>query len=283
MNSKLLLATLAACLALGHFAARAQDLADLLGGGADIEQQQAPPSREPNAVCASPSPCANDLADVLAAAPADVVATANVVPEASVIDIANFLAAEDPAPVASPEAIAEASPKPSLTAALFTPVQALTINSNPPQDLLKRMNDQTGVFRIQNPAEARFGDFDAPLFDVAFQPARFGPSAFDWVAPSLYHWPLYFEQPNVERYGHYVSVCDGGNILQSAACAAHFFATIPVLPYKLGADPCHERQYVLGSYRPGSCNPHRLIRPELSARGLIYQGVFTTGVVFITP
>ncbi|QDU88490.1 hypothetical protein Pla175_18680 [Pirellulimonas nuda] len=281
MNGKLLLATLTACLAIGQAGAHAQDLAELLGGSVPCTQPDAAREAEPET--AATTPAAEAPAQEPAAAAPTVVATMSVVPESCTVDIASFFTADNNADGAAPEAVAAAKTADSLTAALFTPVQALNINANPPKDLLTRMNDATGVFRIQNPAEARFGDFDAPLFDVAYQPARFVPTGFDWVAPSLYHWPLYFEQPNVERYGHYVAVRDGGNCLQSAACAAHFFATIPVLPYKLGADPCHERQYVLGCYRPGSCNPHRLIRPELSARGLLYQGIFTTGVVFITP
>jgi hypothetical protein len=106
---------------------------------------------------------------------------------------------------------------------------------------------------------------------------------FSWAAPALYTNPIYFEQPNVERYGHYVAVCKRDNLTQSAISAAHFFVSVPALPYMVGAKgPC-ECNYVLGSYRPGSCNPHQLVKPPLSLRGLVYEGVAATGLVFLLP
>jgi len=100
-----------------------------------------------------------------------------------------------------------------------------------------------------------------------------------WAAPNFHHRPLYFEEPNLERYGQYV----GGPCIQSAVSAAHFFGRIPLLPYKIGANPPHSRNYTLGRYRPGNCNPRRVEVPEFSSRGLLYQGLFTTGAVFVVP
>ncbi len=100
-----------------------------------------------------------------------------------------------------------------------------------------------------------------------------------WAAPRFHHRPLYFEQPNLERYGHYVH----GQAAQSALSAAHFFATIPCLPYKLGVQHRLSPDYTLGRYRPGNCNPHQLGIPPLSARGLAQQGLVVTGLVFLIP
>jgi hypothetical protein len=76
------------------------------------------------------------------------------------------------------------------------------------------------------------------------------PDAYTWISPVFYHKPLYFEQPNLERYGV------GTNCrLQPAASAIHFFGTIPLLPYKiLTQHPC-EKYYTLGNNRPGDCVP----------------------------
>jgi hypothetical protein len=118
-------------------------------------------------------------------------------------------------------------------------------------------------------------------------PARYAPNCFGWAAPAFYHNPLYFEEPNLERYGHYYC-CNGyrccyGDCLQSAVSTAHFFGTVPFMPYKIGADPCCERQYTLGWYRPGSCNPHQIIYPEKSFCGLVYQGLVTGGAIWAIP
>ena len=100
-----------------------------------------------------------------------------------------------------------------------------------------------------------------------------------WAAPKFRHKPLYFEQPKMERYGHHV----GGPLFQSTVSAAHFFGTIPLLPYKMGVRPPCSCDYTLGRYRPGNCNPATVGLPEFSYRGLLYQGLFTTGASFVIP
>ncbi|MEX2170647.1 MAG: hypothetical protein WD851_15130 [Pirellulales bacterium] len=172
---------------------------------------------------------------------------------------------------------------PATEMSLNRPLDALTVSPAPPRQLQESMQSFPEQYQIRNLAQQQFGSWTTPRYDVSMLSSGYGPSCFAWAAPAVYHRPLYFEQPNVERYGHYVSVCKGGNCLQSAVCAAHFFGTVPLLPYKIGADPCCERHYVLGAYRPGSCNPHQLVRPEVSCRGLALQGVAVTGLVFLIP
>lgn len=99
-----------------------------------------------------------------------------------------------------------------------------------------------------------------------------------WTAPDFFHNPLYFEQVNLERYGQGTYEC-----LQPAASAAHFFATIPILPYKIGGQDWNERVYTLGHRRPGNCNPYQIHYHPFSWRGVTYQVAATTGVVFIVP
>ncbi len=55
----------------------------------------------------------------------------------------------------------------------------------------------------------------------------FEPSAIQWKASGLCHKPLYFEEVQLERYGHEI-----GPILQPLVSTAHFFGNIAVLPYK---------------------------------------------------
>lgn len=100
-----------------------------------------------------------------------------------------------------------------------------------------------------------------------------------WAAPKFHHQPLYFEQPMLERYGHHVH----GNCVQSVISAAHFFGSIPLLPYKLGANPPLSCDYTLGHWRPGNCNPRTRFIPEVSTRGLVSQSLFVTGTAFFVP
>ncbi len=73
-----------------------------------------------------------------------------------------------------------------------------------------------------------------------------------WEAPAFAHRPLYFEEVNLERYGHYVPR------LQPALSGAHFVTNLATLPYQLWMYPPCEPIYTLGHHRPGSCNPHQI-------------------------
>ena len=101
---------------------------------------------------------------------------------------------------------------------------------------------------------------------------------YAWDATCMAHRPLYFEEINLERYGYGCHDC-----LQPFASAAHFFATVPALPYCMAADCPGECQYTLGHYRPGSCPPWRCHRPPVSARGGISEAGVLTGLIFLIP
>ena len=71
--------------------------------------------------------------------------------------------------------------------------------------------------------------------------------------------------------------------IQPVISGAHFFATIPVLPYKMGLeDPC-ECIYALGYYRPGNCAPKLIYPIPLSLRGALYEAGAISGLVFLLP
>jgi hypothetical protein len=110
---------------------------------------------------------------------------------------------------------------------------------------------------------------------------------YAWDATCLCHRPLYFEEVNLERYGYgcgyYDCNCVEGHCLQTACSAAHFFATIPALPYCLAAECPGECQYTLGHYRPGSCPPWRNHYPPWDPIAALSAGGLWTGMVFLIP
>lgn len=111
-----------------------------------------------------------------------------------------------------------------------------------------------------------------------FEPRQFATTMFTWKAAGYCHKPLYFEHWNLERYGH-----SHGFAADSVCSAAHFFATLPALPYKMGVELPWECVYPLGYYRPGSCAPWTVPAMPISARGLAIQAATVTGIVFIVP
>jgi len=76
------------------------------------------------------------------------------------------------------------------------------------------------------------------------------PTPYTWISPAFYHYPLYFEQPNLERYG-----VGRARAVQPLLSSAHFFWSIPLIPYKTLTHHPRERVYTLGQGRPGNCLP----------------------------
>jgi hypothetical protein len=100
---------------------------------------------------------------------------------------------------------------------------------------------------------------------------------FTWKAAGYCHKPLYFEDWQLERYGH------SHGALDPIFSAAHFFVSLPVLPYKMGVELPWECVYPLGHYRPGNCAPWTIPAVPISGRGLAVQAATVTGIVFLLP
>lgn len=101
---------------------------------------------------------------------------------------------------------------------------------------------------------------------------------YNWKASGLCHKPLYFEDIHLERYGH-----SWGPYVQPLLSGAHFFGTLPVLPYKMGLKTPNECVYTLGHYRPGECAPYLLDPIPFTWRAAIFQAGGTMGVIGILP
>ena len=111
-----------------------------------------------------------------------------------------------------------------------------------------------------------------------FRGRNFVPATVQWAASGLCHKPLYFEQVQLERYGH-----ETGPVLQPLISSAHFFGNIAVLPYKMGIHPPAECQYALGYFRPGNCAPYMIQPIPWSLRGAAVQAAVVTGGAALIP
>ncbi len=116
------------------------------------------------------------------------------------------------------------------------------------------------------------------LDDVALAARNWTPITMTWKASALCHKPLYFEEVQLERYGHTM-----GPIAQPVVSGAHFFANIALLPYNMGIHPMSECQYALGYYRPGSCAPWMIPPFPLSARGALAETGVILGGIYLIP
>lgn len=109
-----------------------------------------------------------------------------------------------------------------------------------------------------------------------YRPRAFDVTAWTWKASNLCHKPLYFEEVRLERYGHSLPP-----FIQPVASAAHFFVSVPLLPYKMGLELPNECVYTLGYYRPGSCAPYHIPGIPLSVRGALFEAGLVGGLFLV--
>ena len=92
-----------------------------------------------------------------------------------------------------------------------------------------------------------------------------------WRSPNMKHRPLYFEEANLERYGH------AHPRLQPLISGAHFFSSVALLPYNSSVTPANTCKYSIGHDRPGDCvSPVREQHP-FNARAALRQAAIVVG------
>ncbi|MBT4864189.1 MAG: hypothetical protein HON53_03585 [Planctomycetaceae bacterium] len=99
--------------------------------------------------------------------------------------------------------------------------------------------------------------------------------SYYWEAAALSHRPVYFEEPNLERYGN------SFGLVQPVISAAHFFGTMPLLPYIAVVNPPQKATYTLGHYRPGSDIPFRYHRLPIRLNGALVEAATIWGLVLL--
>ncbi len=75
---------------------------------------------------------------------------------------------------------------------------------------------------------------------------------FQWHSPVFCYSPLYFEQPNYERYGHGI-----GKPLAPVVSASRFVGQVTTLPLAIFCTPPWTKSCTLGHRRPGDCAPYQ--------------------------
>ena len=118
-------------------------------------------------------------------------------------------------------------------------------------------------------------------------PPEFGHSrdwkalSYAWEAPVARHQPLYFEDPELERYGN--EFC----LLQPVVSGTRFYLTFATMPYQMSIpnNAWFDVKYDLGHDRPGNCVPYSIhTLPVDWTAGLSASGIIA-GIAFalMTP
>lgn len=109
---------------------------------------------------------------------------------------------------------------------------------------------------------------------VAEHPA----TVLQWAPTNLYHHPLYFEDPALERYGHTYHPA-----VQPFASAGRFAVQLAGLPYQMTLNPIHAKEYTLGWYRPGDCAPKKHYQIPFNEEATLMEAAVIAGMILIFP
>jgi hypothetical protein len=119
---------------------------------------------------------------------------------------------------------------------------------------------------------------ECPLGGIRSASRQWLATAFEYHASALCHKPLYFEEVQLERYGH-----TAGPFRQPIISGAHFMISLLALPYQMGMHPPNECVYPLGYYRPGNCAPWMIPPIPLSLEGAKLEIAAALGMIYLIP
>ncbi len=146
------------------------------------------------------------------------------------------------------------------------------------EDLRNKTIDKLSLVISVTGEEGSDFPFECTLDDALHGGRCWEQTTYMWKASALCHKPLYFEEEQLERYGHSFSPC-----FQPFISGAHFFTRPFVLPYCMGVEPPCECVYALGHYRPGNCAPYMCNPIPLSPRGALFQAGAVVGTAAALP
>jgi hypothetical protein len=111
-----------------------------------------------------------------------------------------------------------------------------------------------------------------------FEARAFPPSTYTWQASNIFYQPLYFEDPDLERYGHAYPF-----FVQPIVSSLRFTVQAIGLPYQATIDPPCCRVYPLGYYRPGECAPKLIYQIPWNTEAAAVEAGAIAGVYFLFP
>jgi hypothetical protein len=96
-----------------------------------------------------------------------------------------------------------------------------------------------------------------------------------YAARESWHYPLYFDDLALERYGHHFGC------VQPLVSYGKFFTDLALLPYNMYLDPPWCVQYDLGLYRPGDDAPRLIYLPRPDLHAAIFEIAVWTGLAYM--
>lgn len=121
-------------------------------------------------------------------------------------------------------------------------------------------------------------DFDTQIDQGEYQTRQSSPIVYQWASTDFYHYPIYFEDPALERYGHTYHP-----IVQPFASTGRFATQLVGLPYQMALHPICSKRYSLGYYRPGEVAPKKYPQIPFNEEATITEAATLIGLFFLIP
>lgn len=103
-------------------------------------------------------------------------------------------------------------------------------------------------------------------------------SVLQWEPTNLWYYPLYFEDPGLERYGH-----TRRPWVQPFVSTGRFMGQVATLPYQMALHPPKCPQYTLGYYQPGEWAPKKRYQIPFNEEAAATQFLWMTALILMIP
>jgi len=140
------------------------------------------------------------------------------------------------------------------------------------------LNDFDRDRDIRTFAAEKAREFNVRFGGDQYIPRNFPDVAMQWEPPQAYYYPLYFQDPVLERYGHKYPFP-----IQPIVSNARFAAQFLLMPYQMAITPPWEMHTALGWYRPGDVTPRLHYQFPLSGKAALVEAATVTGFYFLIP
>ena len=164
------------------------------------------------------------------------------------------------------------------------PVSSQQVSEDPDSQVARLTRDITRIqptlgYALEGIREDQLPDDFFERMDNGTYAARSNaPTVLQWAPTNMYHNPLYFEDPALERYGHTYHP-----LIQPFASSGRFATQLVGLPYQMVLHPVHSKEYPLGYYRPGDYAPKKLYQIPFNEEASLMQIAVVAGLILIFP
>lgn len=140
------------------------------------------------------------------------------------------------------------------------------------------MDDFDRDSEIKQYAAEKAHEFNVRFGGDIYTPRNYPEVCMPWTAPSTKYYPLYFQDPALERYGH-----THHHLIQPVISSARMSAQLVMMPYQMAIVPPWELRSPLGWYRPGDVVPKLRYPFPWNAKAAAIEAAAVTGFIYVIP